>query len=69
VGCRAFAYASDARFTHPLGAAALTKGYFDVMDPFVALSAAAAGTKRLKLGTANLPRDPTPHRAVAATEA
>ncbi len=40
------------RFTHPLGAAALTKEYFDVMDPFVTLSAAAAVTKRLKLGTA-----------------
>ena len=40
------------RFTHPLGAAALTKEYFDVMDPFVTLSAAAAATKRLKLGTA-----------------
>jgi probable F420-dependent oxidoreductase len=40
------------RFTHPMGAAALTKEYFDVMDPFVTLSAAAAATKRLKLGTA-----------------
>lgn len=40
------------RFTHPLGAAALTREYFDVMDPFVTLSAAAAVTSRLKLGTA-----------------
>jgi probable F420-dependent oxidoreductase len=40
------------RFTHPLGPAALTKEYFDVMDPFVTLSAAAAVTRRLKLGTA-----------------
>jgi len=40
------------RFTHPLGAAALTKEYFDVMDPFVTLSVAAAVTTRLKLGTA-----------------
>ena len=40
------------RFSHPLGDAALTKEYFDVMDPFVTLSAAAAATKRLKLGTA-----------------
>jgi probable F420-dependent oxidoreductase len=40
------------RFTHPLGEAALTKEYFDVMDPFVTLSAAAAVIKRLKLGTA-----------------
>ena len=40
------------RFTHPLGEAALTKEYFDVMDPFVTLSAAAAVTERLKLGTA-----------------
>ena len=29
------------RFSHPLGDAALTKEYFDVMDPFVTLSAAA----------------------------
>jgi alkanesulfonate monooxygenase SsuD/methylene tetrahydromethanopterin reductase-like flavin-dependent oxidoreductase (luciferase family) len=40
------------RFTHPLGEAALTKEYFDVMDPFATLSVAAAVTKRLKLGTA-----------------
>ncbi len=40
------------RFTHPQGEAALTKEYFDVMDPFVTLSAAAAVTKRLKLATA-----------------
>ena len=40
------------RFSHPLGEAALTKEYFDVMDPFVTLSAAAAVTTRLKLGTA-----------------
>jgi alkanesulfonate monooxygenase SsuD/methylene tetrahydromethanopterin reductase-like flavin-dependent oxidoreductase (luciferase family) len=40
------------RFTHPLGEATLTKEYFDVMDLFVTLSAAAALTERLKLGTA-----------------
>ena len=40
------------RFSHPMGEAALTKEYYDVMDPFVTLSAAAAVTKRLKLGTA-----------------
>jgi len=40
------------RFTHPQGEAALTKEYFDVMDPFVTLSAAAGVTTRLKLGTA-----------------
>ncbi len=40
------------RFTHPQGEAALTKEYFDVMDPFVTLSAAAAVTRHLKLGTA-----------------
>ena len=40
------------RFTHPQGEAALTKEYFDVMDPFVTLSAAAAVTTRVKLGTA-----------------
>ena len=40
------------RFSHPAGEAALTKEYYDVMDPFVTLSAAATVTKRLKLGTA-----------------
>src|SRR5436190_4865602 len=40
------------RFTHPLGEAALTKEYFDVMGPFVTLSAAVAVTTRLKLATA-----------------
>jgi len=40
------------RFSHPAGEAALTKEYYDVMDPFVTLSAAASVTKRLKLGTA-----------------
>jgi probable F420-dependent oxidoreductase len=40
------------RFTHPLGPAALTREYFEVMDPFVTLAAAAAVTRRLKLGTA-----------------
>src|SRR6516162_9813129 len=32
-------------------AVALDKRYFDVMDPFVTLPAAAAATKRLKVGT------------------
>jgi len=40
------------RFTHPQGETALTKEYFDVMDPFVTLSVAAAITRRLKLATA-----------------
>jgi probable F420-dependent oxidoreductase len=40
------------RFSHPAGEAALTKEYFDVMDPFVTLSAAAAVMTRLELGTA-----------------
>ena len=40
------------RFSHPLGDAALTKEYYDVMDPFVTLSTAAAVATRLKLGTA-----------------
>ena len=38
------------RFTHPLGEAALTKEYFDVMDPFVRLSPATS------------PRDPLRRR-------
>src|SRR5207344_1422358 len=33
------------------GGMELTKQYYDVMDPFVTLSAAAAVTKRLKLAT------------------
>jgi probable F420-dependent oxidoreductase len=37
------------RFTVPLGE--LTRQYYDVMDPFVTLSVAAAVTKRLKLAT------------------
>src|SRR5712671_4014965 len=37
------------RFNVPGGE--LTKQYYDVMDPFVTLSAAATVTKRLKLGT------------------
>jgi len=39
------------RFTLP-GNMELSKQYYDVMDPFVTLSAAAAVTTRLKLGTA-----------------
>ena len=38
------------RFTLP-GGMELSKQYFDVMDPFVTLSAAAAATTRLKLAT------------------
>jgi probable F420-dependent oxidoreductase len=38
------------RFNVP-GDGELTKQYYDVMDPFVTLSAAAAVTSRLKLGT------------------
>src|ERR1700752_419277 len=37
--------------TPPPGGGELAKRYYDVMDPFVTLSAAAAATKRLKLGT------------------
>jgi hypothetical protein len=39
------------RFTLP-GAMELTKQYYDVMDPFVTLTAAAVVTRRLKLATA-----------------
>src|SRR5499433_382364 len=41
---------SVSRQTGPDGGA-LDKRYFDVMDPFVTLTAAAAATKRLKVGT------------------
>src|SRR5215471_7906053 len=41
---------SASRQTGPDGGA-LDKRYFDVMDPFVTLAAAAAATKRLKVGT------------------
>ena len=49
------------RFTHPLAEAALTKEYFDVMDLFVTLSAAAAVTTRLKLATGVCLMDPAQH--------
>src|SRR5947199_8789835 len=39
------------RFTLP-GSMELTQQYYDVMDPFVTLAAAAAVTTRLKLATA-----------------
>ncbi|MGH7065784.1 MAG: LLM class flavin-dependent oxidoreductase, partial [Stellaceae bacterium] len=39
------------RQTPPPGGGELAKRYYDVMDPFVTLSVAAAVTKRLKLGT------------------
>src|ERR1700693_1952177 len=39
------------RFTLP-GTMELSKQYYDVMDPFVTLTAAAVATKRLKLATA-----------------
>ena len=38
------------RFNHPQGEAALTKEYFDVMDPFVTLSVVAAVTLKLATG-------------------
>src|SRR5271163_1083894 len=41
---------SVSRQTGPDGSA-LDKRYYDVMDPFVTLAAAAAATKRLKVGT------------------
>jgi probable F420-dependent oxidoreductase len=39
------------RFRLPLGGGELARQYYDVMDPFVTLSAAAAVTKTLKLAT------------------
>src|SRR5919109_5514638 len=39
------------RRTPPPGGGELPKRYYDVMDPFVTLSAAAAVTRRLKLAT------------------
>src|SRR5260221_8251263 len=39
------------RRTPPPGGGELAKRYYDVMDPFVTLTAAAAATKTLKLGT------------------
>src|ERR1700759_1181016 len=39
------------RRTPPPGGGGLAKGYYDVMDPFVTLAAAAAATKRLKVAT------------------
>src|SRR3954452_18718782 len=39
------------RRTPPPGGGELPKRYYDVMDPFVTLTAAAAATKRLKVAT------------------
>src|SRR5215467_11067027 len=39
------------RRTPPPSGGVLEKRYYDVMDPFVTLTAAAAATKRLKVGT------------------
>ena len=39
------------RKTPPPGGGELAKRYYDVMDPFVTLTAAAGATKRLKVGT------------------
>src|SRR4030081_365290 len=39
------------RRTPPTGGGELAKRYYDVMDPFVTLTAAAAATKRLKVAT------------------
>src|SRR5262249_53454060 len=39
------------RRTPAPGGGELAKRYYDVMDPFVTLTAAAAATKRLKIGT------------------
>jgi alkanesulfonate monooxygenase SsuD/methylene tetrahydromethanopterin reductase-like flavin-dependent oxidoreductase (luciferase family) len=39
----------------------LGKRYYDVMDPFVTLTAAACATKRLKIATGHLPCDPARH--------
>ena len=39
------------RRTPPSSGGELEKRYYDVMDPFVTLTAAAAATKRLKVGT------------------
>jgi hypothetical protein len=50
------------RFTHPLGDAVLTKEYFDVMDPFVTLSTAAAVTKRLISRAEDLERRPANYK-------
>src|SRR6516164_431985 len=41
----------DSRRTAAPGGGELAKRYYDVMDPFVTLTAAAAATKRLKVGT------------------
>jgi hypothetical protein len=39
----------------------LGKRYYDVMDTFVTLTAAACATKRLKITYRHLPRDPARH--------
>src|ERR1700757_3970571 len=41
----------SSRLTPPAGGGQLAKQYYDVMDPFVTLTAAAMSTKTLKVGT------------------
>ena len=50
LGRRAFAYSGDPPLW-PAGRHGVTKQYYDVMDPFVTLTAAAAVTTRLELAT------------------
>ena len=42
----------------PPGGGELAKRYYDVMDPFVTLTAAAAATKKLKVATGDMPGHP-----------
>src|SRR5215471_7963706 len=49
------------RKTPPAGGGELEKRYYDVMDPFVTLTAAAMGTKTLKVGTGVLSGQPARH--------
>ena len=48
----------SSRLTPPAGGGTLGKQYYDVMDPFVTLTAAAMMTKKLKVATGVCLSDP-----------
>src|SRR5215471_17335736 len=49
------------RFTHPLGEAALTKEYYDVMDPFRDLECCRGRHQASQARHGDLPRHPARH--------
>jgi len=58
VGSRALPTSPCHAARRPPSGGELEKRYYDVMDPFVTLTAAAAATKRLKVGNGRMPDHP-----------